>query len=120
MVLVVVIALIALCQSCNGSVVTEEFLDRIAQRESGGKNSAIGKRGERGAYQIRQIALKDVNECFGWKVQHKEVHNAQVGRSVARAYLVVCERRLTLLLRRQPTQQELYRAYNRGVKGSLK
>ncbi len=105
--------------SCRGSVVTEEFLDRIAQRESGNNPLAIGRHGERGAYQLRLCAVQEVNNTLGWRMPF-EAASVKHGRAYARAYCLRVEKLLRSALRRQPTQPEVYDAYRLGPTGFLR
>lgn len=115
LVLIVVLSLglIALCQSCRGSVVTEPFLDSIAQRESGNNPSAIGRAGELGAYQLKRCAVAQVNSDRGWRMPFRRAA-VDHGRAYARAYCLYIERVLSVRMRRQPSQSEIYRAYRFG------
>lgn len=115
LVLIVVLSLglIALCQSCRGSVVTEPFLDSIAQRESGNNPSAIGRAGELGAYQLKRCAVAQVNSDRGWRMPFRRAA-IDHGRAYCRAYCLYIERLLLARLGRAPTPAEIYTSYQRG------
>lgn len=104
---------IAFANSCKASVVTEEFLDRVAWIESRNNPNAVGKAGERSAYQLTPKAVIDAKKTLG-RDDSFQVATKFHPRAYARHYLLLCERVLTKRLNRQPTQAEVYRAYNRG------
>lgn len=100
-------------------VVTESFLSRIALRESGNNPLARGKAGERGVYQMLPIAVADVNAWFGWNKSFREATTI-FARQYAEAFLIMQESRLRKRLGRQPTEVEVYRAWNRGFRGATR
>lgn len=115
---------LALCISliglnCWGGVVTESFLARVALRESGGNPQARGKAGEAGIYQLKPIAVKDVQARYGWRHSFKEA-TSTFARQYAEAYLIMQETRLRARYKRNPTEQEVYRSYNRGFRGATR
>lgn len=122
-VLCAVVLVILLCgwaTSCNGaSVVTEEFLDRLAWRESRNNPAAVGRAGELGAYQLRACAVQHVNNKLGWKSSHKAA-SLRYGREYARAYCQIIEGELRRWLGRQPIQVEVDHAYQLGPTGFLR
>jgi hypothetical protein len=97
-----------------------ELLNRIAQIESRGISSTIGRRGERGAFQIDLAAWTDISSVrrhqgltvFDWSAAH-----TPAGRAYASTYLGMLRIDLTRALRRVPTDGELYAAYNLGFAG---
>lgn len=93
----------------NG-VVTEEFLDWVAMVESRNNPKAIGKLDELGAYQLRAIAVREVNRLTGSKWKHRDAFDPKKARIIARDYLRICERRVA-----QKTRESVYRKY-RGLK----
>lgn len=104
---------IAFANSCKASVVTEEFLDRVAWIESRNNPNAVGKAGERSTYQLTPKAVEHVRTTRGWKHSFSEATKRHA-RAYARAYLILCEQVTARRIKRQPTQDEVYRAYNRG------
>lgn len=121
-VLSAVVLAILLCgwaTSCKASVVTEEFLDRLAWRESRNNPAAVGRAGELGAYQLRACAVEHVNNKRGWKSSHKAAALGQ-GRKYARAYCQILEGELNKWLGRQPLQIEVDHAYRLGPTGFLR
>lgn len=112
--------LLAIASRMHGaSVVTEQFLDGIAQRESRNNPAAIGRHGERGAYQLRPCAVQEVNNKMGWDYSHR-VAAVKFGRVYAKAYCLYLERRLSNALGRSPTQPEVYNAYRLGPSGYIR
>lgn len=109
----ILVAILAAKRSEGASVVTEEFLDRVAWRESRNNPHAVGSKGELSAYQLRPCAVQHVNQTRGWRFSF-EAATRNHARAYARAYMMICEREMKQRLRRQPTQAEVYRAYNRG------
>lgn len=113
-------SMLILCtEKCRAGVVTESFIQRVAMRESGNNPRARGKAGERSAYQLKRVAVQHVNQHFGWSHSF-EVATTRYARQYAEAYLIMMEANLRSHYRRQPTEVEVYRAYNRGFAGSLK
>lgn len=111
------LALMFSAKSCHGaSVVTEEFLDRLAWRESRNNPAAVGQVGELGAYQLRACAVEHVNNKKGWKSDHKKAA-LQEGRKYARAYCMILEREIARWIGRQPVQAEVDHAYQLGPTG---
>ena len=110
---VIIVAILSAKRSDGASVVTEEFLDRVAWIESRNNPNAIGKAGERSAYQLTPKAVEHANREREWDKTFA-VATRYHARAYARAYLIICERVLTKRLKRQPTKDEVYRAYNRG------
>ena len=109
----ILVAILTAKRSEGASVVTEEFLDRVAWIESRNNPNAVGKAGERSAYQLTPGAVEHANKEREWDKTFA-VATRYHARAYARAYLIICERVLTKRLKRQPTQAEVYRAYNRG------
>lgn len=119
---IIAISALILCgaSSCRGaSVVTEEFLDRLAWRESRNNPAAVGRAGELGAYQLRACAVQHVNNKLGWKSSHKAA-SLRYGREYARAYCQIIEGELRRWLGRQPIQVEVDHAYQLGPTGFLR
>lgn len=99
------------------SVVTPEFVQWVGMKESGMNHRAVGRHGEQGAWQIKPIALKDVNKNFGWRYTVSDLRDPSPARAVATAFLGLQERRLLGYLRRQPSTSEIYSAYRYGFAG---
>lgn len=109
--------LLILAIPCSASVVTPEFVQWVGMKESGMNHRAVGRHGEIGAFQIKPVALRDVNKHFGWRYTVADLRDPSPARAVATAFLGLQERRLRVHLRRQPTQSELYGAYRYGFAG---
>ena len=89
-------------------MVTDSLLDYVAWRESRNNPHAVGKANEIGAYQIKAIAVDEVNRIFGTRYTHADA--IPHGRDIARYYLLICESRV-----KNPTAERVYRKY-RGLK----
>lgn len=114
--IVVAILLFALVNKSKGGVVTEELLNDIRRIESANNSRAVGSRGERGAYQLKAIAVRDVNARFGWAFTPADMHRDPVARAYCRAYLLILERRM-LAAGFTPTHSTIYGAYRYGFRG---
>jgi len=112
----ILVAILTAKRSDGASVVTEEFLDRLAWRESRNNPSAVGRVGELGAYQLRACAVEHVNNKLGWKSDHKKAAIKE-GRKYARAYCMILEGELGRWIGRQPIQSEVDHAYQLGPTG---
>jgi hypothetical protein len=99
---------------CYASQVTPEFVHWVGVRESGMNHAAVGRAGEIGAWQVKPIALRDVNKHFGWRYTVADLRLEANASRIATAFLRLQERRLRVLLRRQPSQSEIYGAYRLG------
>lgn len=98
--------------SCRGaSVVTDAMIDRVAWVESRNNPHAVGRAGELGAYQLKPIAVREVNRVFGTHYHFVDANNMIKSREIARLYLVICERRT----KAPRTQERVYATY-RGLK----
>ncbi len=75
------------------SVVDDALLNRVAWVESRNNPRAVGKLDERGAYQLRPIAIREVNRVFGTKYHIGDATNMVKSREIARLYLLICESR---------------------------
>ena len=97
--------------SCHGaSVVTDALLDRVAWSESRNNPRAVGRLGEVGAYQLRPIAIREVNRIYGTRYHVADARNMVRSREIARRYLTICEARVN-----NPTPARVYAKY-RGVR----
>lgn len=115
--------LVLIARSCNGSIVTEHFLDALERVESHGRATALGDRGRaRGPFQFQAAAWADVNT---WKTSsgHPPVSylrgstNRAAARCYARTYLKHLESRLAAMRRVHPTTEQLFAAWNLGFEG---
>ena len=121
--LVFMLIIVSLCilgaEKCRAGVVTDSFIQRVALRESGNNPKARGKAGERSAYQLKRVAVQHVNEHFGWSHSF-ETATSKYARQYAEAYLIMMEAKLKAHYRRQPSEVEVYRSYNRGFRGATR
>lgn len=102
---------------CNllPTVVTEDFLDRVAIIESGFNHLAVGDNGAaRGAYQMHEAAWTDAMTELkkDWPYRQDAFH-AEKSRMACRAYFQIIERRL-IKDGYVPTRERLYMCYNIG------
>ena len=104
--------------SCQASVVTDGFLDRLAHVESNNRANAIGDHGQaRGAYQIKRVAWADVNRKQKTAVPFSMATNAVISRQFARSYLGLLESYLAATTRKPVSPESLYCAWNLGPRG---
>lgn len=93
-----------------GEVITEAFLDWVAMVESGNNPNARGKLDELGAYQLRAIAVREVNRLTGSRWKHRDALDPKKARIIARHYLLICSMRSA-----ERTRESIYRKY-RGLR----
>lgn len=107
---IITITFVLAAVSCRGaSVVTDAMLDRVAWAESRNNPHAVGRAGERGAYQLKSIAVREVNRVY--RANYTPADRVARGREIAALYLAICERRT-----KQPkTESRIYATY-RGKK----
>lgn len=88
----------------------------ILQVESHGDDLARGRAGERGAYQITAIALRDVRENFPGRYPYTlaDMDDRRKCQAVAVAYLVLNRHRYYLEHGRDPSVEWLAKSYNGG------
>lgn len=96
--------------SAGASVVDDALLNRVAWVESRNNPRAVGKLGEIGMFQLRPIAIREVNRVFGTKYHIPDARKMVESREIARLYLLICESRC-----RVKTPANVYAKY-RGVK----
>jgi hypothetical protein len=105
--------------SARGAIVTDAFVEAVAQIESNGGRHLIGDGGRaHGAWQMHAAAWKDTTTfrlrrgkpVWGYAY----AHDSAVARLYARDYLTILEQQLRGALGREPTGQLLYAAYNVG------
>jgi soluble lytic murein transglycosylase-like protein len=76
--------------------------------ESNGDNLAEGSAGERGAMQLKQIALTDFNNAFSKNYYLTDLQNIYYGVEAGMGYF-------TLMLQRTNDRAQAIRAYHSGV-----
>lgn len=89
----------------------------VAEVESGNNTQAVGKHGERGAYQMKEAAWKDAGLRLKEKWHYCYAHDKGISARHAEAYLAILSEGLTKLIGRKPTNQEIYAAYRLGLGG---
>lgn len=75
------------------SVVDDALLNRVAWVESRNNPKAVGKLGEIGMFQLRPIAIREVNRVYGTKYHILDARKMVESRQIARLYLLICESR---------------------------
>ena len=103
----------------EAAVVTDAFLEAVAQIESSGGRYTIGDGGRaHGAWQMHIAAWKDTTAYRKQRGEpvwnYSQAHNTTVARLYARDYLTILENRLRTALKREPTPEMVYAAYNMG------
>jgi len=103
----------------RATVITDEFLDAIAQIESCGGRYLVGDGGRaHGSWQMHASAWHDVTEFRKrrgnpvWSFLR--AHEDEVARLYARDYLTIIEAQLRNALGRDPSAEMIYAAYNMG------
>jgi hypothetical protein len=103
----------------QGTLVTDAFVEAVAQIESGGDSQAKGDSGKAaGRWQMHEAAWADITAYRlrkGWQVwPYEQAQDASVARIYARDYLTMLEDRLRNVLGDQVTVEMIYAAYNMG------
>lgn len=75
------------------SVVDDALLNKVAWVESRNNPKAVGKLGEIGMFQLRPIAIREVNRVYGTKYHIRDARKMVESREIARLYLLICESR---------------------------
>lgn len=129
---IITIILSSLVAYAKGSVVTNDFLDKVAVIESNNNPNAVGDRGRAiGAYQMHEPAFREACTYLGIKTgqrafwndiiaaDHKRYAKTDYAKTVARAYFEILENQMK---KRGiiPTEENLYMAYNMGFEGARK
>lgn len=128
------LALLLGCVSVEAkSIITDDYLDKVAMIESNFNYDAVGDKGKAiGAYQMHEAAWREgcvrlahTSSCrehwLGFADKHKELaKDSIISRMVCKAYLEVLENQM----KKDPwnkagvTPISLYMAYNMGYKGA--
>ena len=105
--------------AARSAVVTDAFVDAVGHIESSAGRYTVGDGGRaNGIWQMHANAWKDVTQYRArkklstWNYSH--AHDPVVARVYARDYLTMLESRLRETLRRSPTAEMIYAAYNVG------
>ena len=113
------VALVTCASAAPAAVVTEAFIEAVGQIESSGGRFVIGDGGRaNGTWQMHAAAWKDVTAFRArqgmptWSYHY--AHEPAVARLYARDYLTILENQLRNTLRRGPSAELVYAAYNIG------
>ena len=87
-------------------MVDDALLNKVAWAESRNNPKAVGKLGEIGAYQLRPIAIREVNRVNGMCFRLQDARDLVKSREIARLYLLICESRC-----RVKTPESVYARY---------
>ena len=103
----------------QNTLVSDTFVEAVAQIESGGDSQAVGDAGKAaGRWQMHEAAWADITSYRlrkGWQVwPYDQAQDASVARLYARDYLTMLENRLRNALGDQVTVEMIYAAYNMG------
>jgi hypothetical protein len=93
------------------------LVDAVGQVESGMNHQAVGRDGERGAWQMRLCAWIDAETVLKERWHYSYAHDKGIARRHAEAYLTILTNGLRKHLRREPTVQEIYASYRLGLTG---
>lgn len=89
----VALGILWVATNCHGQV-TESFLDRISWLESRNNDAARGRHGEVGRFQLRQIALDELNRTDGTSYLVHQMVDPKLARKACRRYLEILARQL--------------------------
>lgn len=106
--MLVIFAWVIFANSCNGA--SADDLHWLAQRESGNRPNARGKLDELGLYQLRAIAVREVNRLKGTKFKHADALDSVKAPIIAGHYWDICASRTS-----RKTREGIHRIY-RGLK----
>lgn len=114
------ILLLLTAAAAHASAVTDKFLERVAYVESNNRASAIGDNGKAvGAFQFWAIGWEHASQLRKASGQpvwpYYEARDYAKSKEYARTYLTYLERSLAKALGRQPTEGEIYAAWNCGL-----
>lgn len=105
------------------SIVTTEFIDRVAKVESDTNYQAVGDGGRaHGAWQMWEISWKDTNNSLERNgirsISWSRRHEPAIQRYMAIQFLLLQEQRLKLNAGiARPTEEQLYLAFSMGYLG---
>lgn len=110
-----IILITALGQQVN--IPWTNFVWSVAWAESRMDNNAIGSKGERGAWQFTRAGWSDAMRLLGWKLSFMKAHDPGYAYPAAGKLLNDIQSRLAKIFKRQPTANEVFCAWNMGMKG---
>ena len=103
----------------NPSLVSDSFLDALAEVESGANDDAVNAAEDaHGRYQIRPCYLADANEALGADFALCEMHDPQKAAIVVRAYLRRWGEAFEKRTGFEPSVTDLARIHNGGPRGA--
>lgn len=114
------ILLLLTAAAAHATVVTDQFLERVAYVESNNRSSAVGDNGKaRGAFQFWSIGWEHTSQLRKAKglpvYSYYAASDAAKATEYARTYLQYLEASLKKSLGREPTAGEVYAAWNCGL-----
>lgn len=111
--------------TASAATISDSFLSRVEQIESGGNARVIGDNGKaRGSFQFHAAAWQMVNNsrAVGHRPQARyesHAHDRKVAREFALDYFTILHKQF-VKAGKNPTQADLYAAWNLGFGGYLK
>lgn len=99
----------------DAAATTERTLWALASIESGNDSKAIGRRGERGAYQFRKSAWVQACSALGCRHKFTSAHDAIIARTHAASHLRWIISHLTTVRGSAPSAQDLFAVWNCGL-----
>ena len=106
----VALILVAILTAKRSEGATPADLQWLAQRESGNRPNARGKLDELGLYQLRAIAVREVNRLKGTKFKHADALDPIKAPIIAGHYWDICASRTS-----RKTREGIHRIY-RGLR----
>ena len=106
----VALILVAILTAKRSEGATPTDLRWLAQRESGNRPNARGKLDELGLYQLRAIAVREVNRLKGTKFKHADALDPIKAPIIAGHYWDICASRTS-----RKTREGIHRIY-RGLR----
>ena len=97
-------------KSCHGATINASHMHAIAIKESGNNPRAVGKAKELGKFQLKAVAVKEVNRVTGTKWKHSDAIDPELSDYIAYAYMRICQSRA-----KDKSVASAYRVY-RGLK----
>ena len=114
------IILLLTAAAAHATVVTDQFLERVAYVESNNNPRAVGDKGKAvGAFQFWSVSWEHTSQLRKAKnlpvYPYAAAGDAAKAREYARTYLQYLEASLTKSLGREPSRGEVYAAWNCGL-----
>jgi len=116
-----ILTLLILASPAFGVEINGKLIFAFAKVESGMDDNAIGRAGERGAWQMGRAAWED---CNRWRKannlsthRHCDAHHPSWGYQYAHLYMAKLHGQLWKATGKEPTAGSLYAAWNCGLTG---